>query len=165
MLPDVGPRPAPAEPSSQAAAAAAPGSGPARCSEFAAEADRGEEQYGQTTSVHVCFLKGQGTVDSVHATSSPRTRKLRGILPRTGSVHEASNSSCLPSPARSGRLRMARWPPRPASTRAAPSPTRKILIAGGGYNTAFIRYMAQLTGKPRPKLLYLPTASADRRAA
>jgi peptidase E len=39
--------------------------------------------------------------------------------------------------------------------------TRKILIAGGGFNTAFIRYMAELTGKPRPKLLYLPTASAD----
>jgi dipeptidase E len=39
--------------------------------------------------------------------------------------------------------------------------TRKILIAGGGFNTAFIRYMATLTGKPRPKLLYLPTASAD----
>lgn len=39
--------------------------------------------------------------------------------------------------------------------------TRKILIAGGGFGTAFIRYMAQLTGKPRPKLLYLPTASAD----
>jgi dipeptidase E len=41
------------------------------------------------------------------------------------------------------------------------SATRKILIAGGGYRTAFIRYLAQLTGKPRPKLLYLPTASAD----
>lgn len=39
--------------------------------------------------------------------------------------------------------------------------TRKILIAGGGYGTAFIRYMAALTGKKRPKLLYLPTASAD----
>lgn len=39
--------------------------------------------------------------------------------------------------------------------------TRKILIAGGSFNTAFIRYMAELTGKPRPKLLYLPTASAD----
>ena len=39
--------------------------------------------------------------------------------------------------------------------------TRKILIAGGGYGTAFIRYMAELTGKRRPKLLYLPTASAD----
>ncbi|HEY0874777.1 MAG TPA: peptidase E [Vicinamibacterales bacterium] len=39
--------------------------------------------------------------------------------------------------------------------------TRKILIAGGGFNTPFIRYMAELTGKTRPKLLYLPTASAD----
>ena len=39
--------------------------------------------------------------------------------------------------------------------------TRKILIAGGGFGTAFIRYMASLTGKKRPKLLYLPTASAD----
>src|SRR5687767_280257 len=41
------------------------------------------------------------------------------------------------------------------------SATRKILIAGGGFGTAFIRYMASLTGKKRPKLLYLPTASAD----
>ena len=39
--------------------------------------------------------------------------------------------------------------------------TRKILIAGGGFNTAFIRYMATLTGKPRPRVCYLPTASAD----
>ena len=42
-----------------------------------------------------------------------------------------------------------------------PSTTRKILIAGGNYNTPFLRYMAQLTGKARPKILYLPTASAD----
>lgn len=39
--------------------------------------------------------------------------------------------------------------------------TRKILIAGGGFGTAFIRYMAEITGKPRPKLLYLPTANGD----
>jgi peptidase E len=39
--------------------------------------------------------------------------------------------------------------------------TRKILIAGGGFNTAFIRYMATLTGKPKPRLCYLPTAAAD----
>lgn len=39
--------------------------------------------------------------------------------------------------------------------------TRKILIAGGGFNTAFIRFMAQLTGKTRPRVCYLPTASAD----
>ena len=39
---------------------------------------------------------------------------------------------------------------------------RKILIAGGGFGTTFIRYMATLTGKERPRLCYLPTASADR---
>jgi dipeptidase E len=48
-----------------------------------------------------------------------------------------------------------------ASAARAQTTTRKILIAGGGFNTPFIRYMAELTGKPRPKLLYLPTASAD----
>jgi peptidase E len=41
------------------------------------------------------------------------------------------------------------------------APTRKILIAGGNYGEAFIRYMAQLTGKSRPRICYLPTASAD----
>jgi dipeptidase E len=41
------------------------------------------------------------------------------------------------------------------------NPLRKILIAGGGFNTPFIRYMAELTGKARPKICYLPTASAD----
>lgn len=52
----------------------------------------------------------------------------------------------------------------PGSTRTQGSPataTRKILIAGGGFNTSFLRYMAQLTGKPRPKICFLPTASAD----
>ena len=48
-----------------------------------------------------------------------------------------------------------------AAGAARQAATRKILIAGGNYSTPFIRYMAQLTGKPRPKLLYLPTASAD----
>ena len=38
---------------------------------------------------------------------------------------------------------------------------RKILIAGGNYNTTWIKYMAALTGKPRPRICYLPTASAD----
>src|SRR5262245_47233736 len=47
-------------------------------------------------------------------------------------------------------------PQTPASTSA-----RKILIAGGGFGTTFIRYMAELTGKPRPKLCYLPTATGD----
>jgi peptidase E len=49
--------------------------------------------------------------------------------------------------------------PRPRPAGAA---TRKILIAGGGFNEPFIKYMASLTGKPRPRLCYLPTASADR---
>jgi len=49
-----------------------------------------------------------------------------------------------------------------ASMNVAPAATRKILIAGGGFGEAFIRYMASLTGKPRPRLCYLPTASADR---
>jgi peptidase E len=41
--------------------------------------------------------------------------------------------------------------------------TRKILIAGGGFISAgFIRYMARLTGKPRPRVCYLPTAVGDR---
>jgi len=52
--------------------------------------------------------------------------------------------------------------PRGATSQARTGAgTRKVLIAGGNYNTLFVRYMAQLTGKPRPKLLYLPTASAD----
>ena len=54
----------------------------------------------------------------------------------------------------------AELPESPSPARAS-SATRKILIAGGGFGTAFIRYMAQLTGKPRPRLCYLPTASAD----
>ena len=42
--------------------------------------------------------------------------------------------------------------------------TRKILISGGNFGTAFIRYMAELIGAAKPKLLYLPTASADNQA-
>ena len=51
--------------------------------------------------------------------------------------------------------------PAPARRRSKLA-TRKILIAGGGFREAFVRYLAQLTGKPRPRLCYLPTASADR---
>ncbi len=57
--------------------------------------------------------------------------------------------------------------PHPESAmdeRPAAGATRKVLIAGGGYSTAFIRYMATLTGKKRPRLCYLPTASADGQA-
>ena len=49
----------------------------------------------------------------------------------------------------------------PTSDPRQPVP-RQIVIAGGGFGTAFIRYMAGLTGKERPRLCYLPTASADR---
>ena len=45
--------------------------------------------------------------------------------------------------------------------RAQDAGTRKILIAGGGFDTHFIRYMAELTGKNRPRVCYLPTATAD----
>ncbi len=57
-----------------------------------------------------------------------------------------------------GHLSLEGVHPEPAA-RAA---TRKILIAGGGFGTAFVRYMATLTGKKRPRLCFLPTASADR---
>ena len=59
-----------------------------------------------------------------------------------------------------GHLPLATVNPE-SRTAASQSATRKILIAGGGFNTAFIRYMASLTGKSRPKICYLPTASAD----
>ena len=49
-------------------------------------------------------------------------------------------------------------PAAPATPSAA---SRKILIAGGDYGEAFIRYMAALTGKNRPRICFLPTASAD----
>lgn len=40
--------------------------------------------------------------------------------------------------------------------------TRKILIAGGGFiSSAFLGYMAKLTGKRRPRICYLPTAVGD----
>jgi dipeptidase E len=44
-------------------------------------------------------------------------------------------------------------------------PTKKILIAGGGFRTPFIACMAQLTGKTRPRIGFLPTAVGDRNDA
>ncbi|OQS01946.1 peptidase S51 family protein [Thraustotheca clavata] len=38
---------------------------------------------------------------------------------------------------------------------------RKILIAGGNFNTVYLKYMAALTGKPRPRICFLPTANGD----
>ena len=54
-----------------------------------------------------------------------------------------------------------RFPLSASAAVARQGTARKILVAGGNFNPAFIKYMAELTGKPRPKLLYLPTASAD----
>jgi len=56
-----------------------------------------------------------------------------------------------------GQLSLPEAPPARSKQQA----TRKILIAGGGFGTTFIRFMASLTGKKRPRLCYLPTASAD----
>jgi dipeptidase E len=53
-----------------------------------------------------------------------------------------------------------RWPGLHTHS-AVQNRNRKILIAGGGFGTTFIKYMAALTGKDRPRLCYLPTASAD----
>ena len=49
-----------------------------------------------------------------------------------------------------------------AANLAPQNRNRKILVAGGGFGTTFIKYLAALTGKERPRLCYLPTASADR---
>lgn len=56
-----------------------------------------------------------------------------------------------------GRLSLEGVSPGPTP----PRQTRKILIAGGGFRTSFIRLMATLTGKEKPRLCYLPTATAD----
>lgn len=66
--------------------------------------------------------------------------------------------------AAASRLSLAGAAPVPDDARPqarSAAGTRKILIAGGGFGTAFIRYMAELTGKPRPKICYLPTAAGD----
>lgn len=63
-------------------------------------------------------------------------------------------------------LLAARFPHLEESESVAPAATRKIFIMGGGFEKpAVIRYMRELTGKPRPKLLFLPTASADSQAS
>ncbi len=41
---------------------------------------------------------------------------------------------------------------------------RKIVAYGAGYNPPFVKFVATLTGKQRPRLCYLPTASADGQA-
>jgi dipeptidase E len=43
----------------------------------------------------------------------------------------------------------------------APDETRKILITGGALNSKIINYARILTGKSKPRMCFLPTASAD----
>lgn len=38
---------------------------------------------------------------------------------------------------------------------------RRILVSGGGFGAAFVAEMARLTGRPRPRICYLPTAVGD----
>jgi dipeptidase E len=45
---------------------------------------------------------------------------------------------------------------------ASSKPVPRILINGGGFDTPWIAELARLTGKRRPKLLFLPTAAGDR---
>src|SRR5687768_11909691 len=91
-------------------------------------------------STHDCFSSGAGA----------RVMKRREFLVSSALGSLASLTSGLPGV---------------EAQSVAPAATRKILIAGGGFGTAFIRYMAALTGVKRPKLLYLPTASADSQSA
>lgn len=48
----------------------------------------------------------------------------------------------------------------PAQTTGAAA-TRKILAYGGQIQKSFIRQVIALTGKPKPKICFLPTATAD----
>lgn len=75
----------------------------------------------------------------------------------TGAVGALTLAGCGGSDQETDTVRFAADP--------APDGTPRILIAGGGFRTEFIGYMAALTGKPRPRLCYLPTAAADRPSA
>ncbi|HET7896830.1 MAG TPA: Type 1 glutamine amidotransferase-like domain-containing protein, partial [Flavisolibacter sp.] len=52
----------------------------------------------------------------------------------------------------------AGWGQPPAPSAAA---VKTIFAFGGDWNPGFIRYIAGLTGKARPKICFIPTASAD----
>lgn len=41
------------------------------------------------------------------------------------------------------------------------SADKTIFIAGGGLNKTYIKYVASLTGKPNPKVCFIPTATGD----
>lgn len=44
---------------------------------------------------------------------------------------------------------------------SVPAESRKILITGGSLNSKIVNYARTLTGKPKPRMCFLPTASAD----
>ena len=98
------------------------------------------------------MIRREFLVTSALGTAGALAGPIGGAAP-----YGAGNGSGLLEP--TAREWVDGMPTAPMRTERA---TRKILIAGGGFGTAFIRYMAELTGKPRPRLLYLPTASADR---
>ena len=43
----------------------------------------------------------------------------------------------------------------------SPKPTKKILLTGGAYGPVWMKYMIALTGKEKPRVCFLPTASGD----
>jgi len=96
----------------------------------------------------VAYQKGVGLAWRKQHTLERETMKRKEFL-----VSSALGSLALGT----GQLAMAEVTPQPRRQET----TRKILIAGGGFRETFIHYMALLTGKERPKLCYLPTASAD----
>lgn len=49
---------------------------------------------------------------------------------------------------------------QPHSARARPA-LRKLFIYGGDFDRRFTRYVASLTGKPDPRVCFLPTATGD----
>ncbi len=48
-----------------------------------------------------------------------------------------------------------------AAALSTPKPLRKILVTGGAYGPPWIKYLIGLTGKEKPKICVLPTASGD----
>jgi len=47
------------------------------------------------------------------------------------------------------------------SPASASAPIRKLFVYGGDFERGFIQYAASLTGKPNPRICFLPTATGD----
>jgi dipeptidase E len=43
-------------------------------------------------------------------------------------------------------------------------PVKKILLTGGAYGPVWMKYLIALTGKEKPKICFMPTASGDNEA-